>query len=121
VVHGHAGSTGTEGGRFLGNCENDAPNGADRWSCSSRRSTKEKASGRSTNGQPELEKAIAALGTGDVLVLPEWDRATRSMLDGIQIIQRAAARGALVKVLDTDHPKTILRTPAPITGLARPT
>jgi hypothetical protein len=56
-----------------------------------------------------------------VLVLPEWDRATRSMLDGIQIIQRAAARGALMKFLDTDHPKTILRTPAPITGLARPT
>jgi DNA invertase Pin-like site-specific DNA recombinase len=59
-----------------------------------------KASGRSTTGRPELEKAIAALGTGDVLVLPEWDRATRSMLDGIQIIQRVATRGALVKALD---------------------
>lgn len=35
---------------------------------------------------PQLEKAIAALATGDVLVLPEWDRATPSMLDGIQII-----------------------------------
>jgi DNA invertase Pin-like site-specific DNA recombinase len=56
---------------------------------------KEKASGRSTTGRPELEKAIGALGTGDVLVLPEWDRATRSMLDGIQIIQRVAPRGAL--------------------------
>ena len=57
----------------------------------------EKASGRSTMGRPQLEKAITALGTGDVLVLPEWDRATRSMLDGIQIIQRVATRGALVK------------------------
>jgi DNA invertase Pin-like site-specific DNA recombinase len=38
-----------------------------------------------------------------VLVLPEWDRATRSMLDGIQIIQRVAARGALVKVLDKPY------------------
>jgi len=34
---------------------------------------------------------------------PEWDRATRSMLDGIQIIQRVAARGALVMVLDKPH------------------
>jgi DNA invertase Pin-like site-specific DNA recombinase len=64
---------------------------------------KEKASGRSTTGRPELEKAIAALGIGDVLVLPEWDRATRSMLDGIQIIQRVASRGALVKVLDKPY------------------
>ena len=63
----------------------------------------EKASGRSTLGRPQLEKAIVALGTGDVLVLPEWDRATRSMLDGIQIIQRVAARGALVKVLDKPY------------------
>lgn len=53
--------------------------------------------GRSTMGRPELEKAIAVLGTGDVLVLPESDRATRSMLDGIQIIQRVAARGALAQ------------------------
>ena len=40
------------------------------------------------------------LGTGDVLVVAEWDRATRSMPDGIAIIQRLAARGALIKVLD---------------------
>src|SRR4029450_7153728 len=46
----------------------------------------EKASGRSTTGRP---------------VLPEWDRATRSMLDGIQII--VAAPGALVKVLDRPY------------------
>jgi DNA invertase Pin-like site-specific DNA recombinase len=63
----------------------------------------EKASGKSTMGRPQLEKAIAALETGDVLVLPEWDRATRSMLDGIHIIQRVAARGALVKVLDKPY------------------
>jgi DNA invertase Pin-like site-specific DNA recombinase len=63
----------------------------------------EKALGRSTAGRPELEKAIATLGSGDVLVPPEWDRATRSMLDGIQIIQRVARRGALVKVLDKPY------------------
>jgi hypothetical protein len=39
----------------------------------------EKASGTSTGGRPQLERAIDALGTGDVLVVAEWDRATRSM------------------------------------------
>ena len=43
----------------------------------------EKASGRSTKNRPELEKAISALGTGDIFVLAEWDRATRSMMDGV--------------------------------------
>ena len=44
---------------------------------------REKASGRATKGRPQLEKAIDALGTGDVLVVAEWDRATRSMMDGV--------------------------------------
>lgn len=63
----------------------------------------EKASGKSLKGRPELEKAIDMLGTGDVLVLAEWDRATRSMMDGITIMQRVHARGAAVKVLDKPH------------------
>jgi DNA invertase Pin-like site-specific DNA recombinase len=63
----------------------------------------EKASGKSTKGRPELEKAIDALGTGDVLVLAEWDRATRSMTDGLKIIQRVADRGARLKVLDRSY------------------
>ena len=54
-------------------------------------------------GRPELEKAIDALGTGDVLVLAEWDRATRSMADGIAIMQRVHARGASIRVLDKPH------------------
>ena len=61
---------------------------------------KEKRSGREGVRRPELEKAIAALGPNDVLILAEWDRATRSMLDGIRIIERVAARGALLKALD---------------------
>lgn len=61
---------------------------------------REKASAKSVRGRPHLEKAIDALGTGDVLVIAEWDRATRSMMDGITIIQRVADRGAAVKVLD---------------------
>lgn len=60
----------------------------------------EKASGKSTHNRPELEKAISALGTGDVLLVAEWDRATRSMEDGLKIIQRIAERGASIKVLD---------------------
>ena len=38
-----------------------------------------------------------------MLVLAEWDRATRSMFDGIAIMQRVHARGAAIKVLDKPH------------------
>ena len=61
---------------------------------------REKLSGREGVKRPQLEKAIDALGPGDVLVLAEWDRATRSMLDGIRIIERVAARKASLKALD---------------------
>ena len=61
---------------------------------------REKVSGKSLKGRPELEKAIDELGAKDVLVIAEWDRATRSMMDGISIIQRVADRNATVKVLD---------------------
>lgn len=64
---------------------------------------REKATGKVMRGRPELEKAIDALGTGDVLVVAEWDRATRSMMDGIKIIDRIADRGALIKVLDKPY------------------
>lgn len=49
---------------------------------------REKASGKDIKNRPQLEKAIDELGKGDVLVLAEWDRATRSMLDGVHIIER---------------------------------
>ncbi len=64
---------------------------------------REKASGKAVRGRPQLEKAIDALGTDDVLVVAEWDRATRSMMDGIKIIDRVAKRGALIQVLDKPH------------------
>ena len=64
---------------------------------------REKASGKATKGRPQLEKAIDALGRGDVLVVAEWDRATRSMMDGVHIIERIHARGAMIKVLDKPH------------------
>src|SRR5262245_25967782 len=64
---------------------------------------REKSSGKSTKDRPELAKAIDALGKGDILVVAEWDRATRSMFDGIHLIERLNARGALIKVLDKPH------------------
>jgi len=64
---------------------------------------REKKSGGSIVGRPQLEKAIDRLGTNDVLVVAEWDRATRSMADGFKILQRVADRGALVRVLDKPH------------------
>ena len=60
----------------------------------------EKASGKSTHNRPELDRAVSSLAPGDVLVIAEWDRATRSMMDGITIIERIARMGATVKVLD---------------------
>ena len=61
---------------------------------------KEKQSGREGLRRLQLERAIEALGPADILVLAEWDRATRSILDGVRIIERVAARGAMLKALD---------------------
>lgn len=43
-----------------------------------------------------------ALGPGDVLVLPKWERAARSMLDGSRIIQRVAAVLPLTSAMGQD-------------------
>jgi DNA invertase Pin-like site-specific DNA recombinase len=64
---------------------------------------REKASAKSLKGRPQLERAIDHLGIGDVLVVAEWDRATRSMIDGIDLIKRIHKRGAFIKVLDKPH------------------
>src|SRR5262245_2025720 len=61
---------------------------------------REKASGKAMHDRPELAKAIDALPTKGVLVLAEWDRATRSLIDGIHIMERVHKRGAYMKVLD---------------------
>jgi DNA invertase Pin-like site-specific DNA recombinase len=54
-------------------------------------------------GRPELERAIGSLGTDDVLVLAEWDRATRSMMDGSRSCNGFMLGGAAIKVLDKAH------------------
>ena len=64
---------------------------------------REKVSGTAVKNRPQLERAIDALGTGDILVVAEWDRATRSMMDGISIMQRIACADAAIKVLDKPH------------------
>jgi DNA invertase Pin-like site-specific DNA recombinase len=64
---------------------------------------REKASGKDTGGRPQLQKAVDALGKGDILVVAEWDRATRSMIDGVRLIERIGARGAMIRVLDKPH------------------
>jgi Resolvase, N terminal domain len=40
---------------------------------------------------------------GDALVIAEWDRATRSMWDGLQIIKAVIDAGATIKVLDRSY------------------
>jgi DNA invertase Pin-like site-specific DNA recombinase len=71
---------------------------------------REKASGKDVRGRPQLEKAIDALPTKGVLVLAEWDRATRSLMDGIHIMERVHKRGAYIRVLD--RPGLDLTTPS---------
>lgn len=63
----------------------------------------DKATGKSVRGRPQLEKAIDALGTDFVFVVAEWDRATRSYEDGLNIVTRIAQRDAMVRVLDREY------------------
>jgi DNA invertase Pin-like site-specific DNA recombinase len=63
----------------------------------------DKASGKSMAGRPQLARALADLDTGDEFVIAEWDRATRSMWDGLQIIKAVIDAGAAIKVLDRSY------------------
>lgn len=60
----------------------------------------EKQSGKSTRNRPQLARALATLGKGDVFVVAEWDRATRSMMDGLSLMTQIHAAEATIKVLD---------------------
>jgi DNA invertase Pin-like site-specific DNA recombinase len=61
------------------------------------------ASGKSMAGRPQLAAALDDLDAGDELVIAEWDRATRSMWDGLQIITTVIDAGASIKVLDRSY------------------
>ena len=61
------------------------------------------ASGKSMAGRPELAAALDDIDEGDVFVIAEWDRATRSMWDGLQIIKTVIDAKATVKVLDRSY------------------
>src|SRR5215470_20242730 len=61
---------------------------------------KDTASGKSLVGRPQLRKALDSLAPGDELMIAEWDRATRSMWDGLQILKEIIDAGAIIRVLD---------------------
>ncbi len=63
----------------------------------------DKASGASMAGRPELARALDRLDEGFELVIAEWDRATRSMWDGLQIIKTVIDAGASIRVLDRSY------------------
>jgi DNA invertase Pin-like site-specific DNA recombinase len=63
----------------------------------------DKASGKSMAGRPALADTLAELDEGDELVIAEWDRATRSMWDGLQIIKAVIDAKASIKVLDRSY------------------
>ncbi len=62
------------------------------------------ASGKSLNGRPELDGALADLDTGkvDALVAAKLDRLSRSVLDFASLMARAGRRGWSVVVLDVN-------------------
>jgi DNA invertase Pin-like site-specific DNA recombinase len=62
---------------------------------------KEKASGKTTRNRPQLDRALARLSKDDVFVVAEWDRATRSMMDGLALMTRIHAAGATIVVLES--------------------
>jgi DNA invertase Pin-like site-specific DNA recombinase len=70
----------------------------------------EKASGKSTNGRPELAKAIKALMPGDTLLTIKLDRLARSLKDLLALLEEIALAGAKFRALDdpwcaTDSPQ----------------
>lgn len=64
--------------------------------------------GSSVGARPELQKALAALSAGDVLVVYKMDRVARSLKDLLAILDRIKASGAairsLTEPLDTSSP-----------------
>lgn len=71
---------------------------------------REKESGKDIRNQPELGKAVDALPSKEVVMIAEWDRCTRSLMDGIEIMRRIHERGTFIKGLE--RPGLDLTTPS---------
>ncbi len=57
----------------------------------------EKASGASRRGRVELEKCLASLQSGDVLIVYKIDRIARSLFDLLAILRQLETAGATIK------------------------
>ena len=60
----------------------------------------EKASGKSTNGRHQLDKALRSLQPDDILMTVRLDRLARSIRDLLHLLDRVKAAGARFKALD---------------------
>ena len=60
----------------------------------------EKKSGKSTNGRPELDRAIKTLRPGDTLMTVKLDRLARSIRDLLHLLDEVKAAGAHFRALD---------------------
>lgn len=60
----------------------------------------EKASGKSTNGRHQLDKALRALQPGDTLVTVRLDRLARSIRDLLHLLDQIKDAGARFRALD---------------------
>jgi DNA invertase Pin-like site-specific DNA recombinase len=58
----------------------------------------EKQSGARSD-RPQLRKALAALGTGDTLIITRLDRLARSTRDRLNVLHEVGEKGALFKSL----------------------
>jgi len=70
----------------------------------------EKASGKSTDKRPELDKALTYLRKGDILIVTKLDRLARSVLDLHTIARRLEEKGVDLRVLDQPELDTTSKT-----------
>ena len=77
----------------------------------------EKVSGMTTRNRPQLARALSRLRAGDIFVVAEWDRATRSMMDGLNLMNQIHAKGATIKVLDRNSLDLTTPTGRAVLGL----
>ena len=70
----------------------------------------EKASGKSTDKRPELDKALTYLRKGDILIVTKLDRLARSVLDLHTIAKRLDEKGVDLRVLDQPELDTTSKT-----------